>query len=142
MRKSSALPMSRMRAGKQAEMLAKCCYDIREGKLVRVSSPIAIKVLERAFAMLIRAKGQPVTITVTKDEAGGFPRYSDEILPKGVWCLATGLDGEGKACYALQAAQHEDHELAQAAARALALSKLAVTCSTPGFPIGAAWASA
>ena len=75
-------------------------------------------------------------IPVPTEDACRFPRYTCTDLPAGRRWLAVGFDAEGRGCSALQSAQADDAALANLAAKSLALSKLALTASMPGFPIG------
>ncbi len=132
----SARPLSRKAASKLAGRLASCCYDFMGATVVRISDPRAIEVLTAAFSKLLASGGSPVAIPVPTEDARHFPRYARTDLPVGRWWLAVGFDAEGRGCYALQSALADDASLADLAAKSLALSKLALTASKPGFPIG------
>jgi hypothetical protein len=104
--------------------------------VMRISDPRAIEVLTAAFSKLLASGGSPVAISVPTEDACRFPRYTCTDLPAGRRWLAVGFDAEGRGCSALQSAQADDAALANLAAKSLALSKLALTASMPGFPIG------
>ena len=125
------------KAGEVAAKLASRCYDFQAAALVPVTDSQAIVALTRAFTLLLRAGGQPMAVPISAAEAAGFPRWAADRAPGGVTWLAVGMDAERRASYALQSAASPERALARETARALALSRLAGVCATPGFPMGA-----
>ena len=126
------------KAGEMADRMARCCHDFHRGALVPVTHAPAIAALTRAFTLLLRAGGQSMAVPLSEAEALGFPRHARDRLAQGVTWLAVGLDPEGRGTYALQSAASPDRPSAHEAARSLALSRLAVTTATAGFPMGRA----
>ena len=125
-------------AAATAALLASRCYDYDQGgAVVAVTHPRAVAALARAFTLLLRFGGAPVAVPLSQAEAEGFPRWRANRIPDGVTWLAVGMDLEGRASYALQAASSPAPALAHHAAEARALADLARICATRGFPIGA-----
>jgi hypothetical protein len=125
-------------AREQAAKLAADCYDINGNTVVRVENPKAVGLLRQAFTTLLRRRGRPVTMSVASDVAQAFPRNARRALPAGTWCLAVGVGRDGRACYSLQSAQHPSPEIAEHAARCMALAKLEAIGMNDGFPLGPA----
>ncbi|WP_415393155.1 hypothetical protein [Paracoccus sp. SJTW-4] len=125
-------------ADKTAAKMAAATYDFQSGGLVRVTDRRAIGALQRGFAAMLRARGEPQAIAITPEEAEGFPHHRGHVLPGGVTWLAVGLDAGYRATYALQSARDDagDSKRANETARSLALLRLASLAATGGFPIG------
>lgn len=115
--------------------LASRCYDFQDGAIVPVADPRAIGALARAFTLLLRNGGQSLAVPLSEAEAEGFPAYARNRPQGSVTWLAVGMDAEGRASYALHSAVSEARDMAHDAARSLALSRLAETCATRGFPM-------
>lgn len=124
-----------------AEKAASRTYDFtRDGKLVRVTDPRAIRVLRRAFEMMLR-RMQPLTLEISEGEASKFPRWHPTHAGM-THVLAVYLDREGRCSYALRSCTARDvatgevHLLASAeAATQAAKAGLAAICAQRGFPI-------
>lgn len=129
-------PFGKRAAEAQAAKLAADCYDINGGAMVRIEDPLAVKLLAQAFTLLLRKRGRPIALPVAPEVAKAFPRHVRRSLPVGIWCLAVGIGRDGRACFSLQAAHHPDAQIAQAAARTMAMAKLGMIGMTSGFPVG------
>ena len=65
----------RTHAAPVARLFAADCYDYTpQGQLVRVTNPHAVKLLERAFAYMLKNGGEPHVICLTHKDACAFPR--------------------------------------------------------------------
>lgn len=87
-----------------ARVAARTTLDMdAAGKVSVVTSPIAIRVLERAYTQMLRHGGRPIALQITEKEARSFPCQKDE--PSGCqFFIAVGLDIDGKACMSIQGA--------------------------------------
>lgn len=134
--------MMQARAEELARDLARTCFDYTaDGRLVPVRDARAVKVLEAAFASMLRQGGEPAVLQITDEAARAFPRKYDPA--SGVahmikpW-LAVGLDQAGQATYALRhllitgMTPAEERDLAEIAM----LGELAQELNVPGFPAG------
>jgi hypothetical protein len=107
---------------------------------VRVEDYRAVRVLEIAFAAMLRKGGEPVVIEITRDAASAFPRHlaalNDSVGAKH-W-LAVGLDHEGRGTYSLRhmkivaVAGSKEALLAEH----VMLNELQRETGRQGFPIG------
>lgn len=131
----------RARAKPLAEKLAAKVYDYTEaGALIRVSNPVAIRTLQRAFEAMLK-QGKPVTMQVSKTEAAAFPRWRPGQAGM-THMLAVGIDAEGRGAYSLQSAivrdvdTQEQHPIYSAeVAEEVVRRKLLQACLSPGFPM-------
>lgn len=116
-----------------ARKMAASSYDFLDGNIVAIDDPRAIRALERAFEKTIRS-GDLALMSLRPEDAKAFPSCSRSTARGRAW-LATCVDGEGHGCFGLQIAQTPADE---GMAQAIALSRVAVTASSVGFPMGPA----
>lgn len=134
MNRSQRRAMAR-NADATAATLAACCLDYRGSMMRRVDRPVAVAALTRAFALMLKAGGQPVSIRLTEAEAEAIARPGSPNIPGAVAWLAVGLDTIGMATYVMQDVFCLDREKASAAARRSAMAQLVEACQVPGFPM-------
>ncbi len=128
------------RADELARDMARTCLDYTaDGKLVPVRNMLAVKVLETAFASMLRQGGEPVVIMIADEEANAFPGQREtatEVAHLVKPWLAVGLDRAGRATYSLRrllitgTPEAEERDLAEVTI----LSELARELNVPGFP--------
>lgn len=133
----------RAKAREAADRAAARTYDFdTDGHLSRVTDARAVGVLRRAFALTIRAGGQPVAMQITEAEAAAFPRHDP--IAGGAYVLAAGVDAAGRGTYAIQACAigvcgetipSKAVPLAIELAKARAMHRLTRLTATAGFPI-------
>ncbi len=93
----------RAKADLCAALLARSCLDIGTGGSGpgrTVSDPLAIQVLERGFAHLLRHGGKPHVLRVSEAQALAFDPWQP--TPGASWFMAVGLDRLGRASYVLR----------------------------------------
>lgn len=129
-------------AARLAARLARSCVDYTsDGQVVRVSDYKAVRVLERAFATMLREGGEPAVIEITQEAAGAFPcgrgYAATAPLDAKAW-LAVGLDREGRGTYSLRHLKiiGADRAEAEALAQIAMLGELEHETTRPGFPMG------
>lgn len=129
-------------AGRLAAKLATSCFDYTpDGRIVRVADSKAVRVLERAFATMLRKGGEPVVIEITPESASAFPRQKGRPaapFDAKPW-LAVGIDSEGRGTYSLRHLKiiGVDRSEAEAFAQVAMLGELERETGRPGFPMGA-----
>ena len=130
-------------ADRLAIRLASSCVDYTtDGAVVRVEDWRAVKVLQTAFASVLRNGCEPVVIRITQEVANAFPRQraSADVPADATPWLAVGIDGEGRGTYSLRrlrvalVGQHEAKALAEMAM----LGELRRETERIGIPMGAA----
>ncbi|SDK35027.1 hypothetical protein [Aliiruegeria lutimaris] len=89
-------------ASRIARSFASSCYDYRrDGRLVRVTDPRAIRVLARAFEHVLINGGKPWAVIISDADAAAFPRFPE--LPTGyIHCFVAGFDAEGRGTYSVR----------------------------------------
>lgn len=123
-----------------ALMAASCLGYSRAGALGPIKDAGAGKVLESAFAAMLRQGGDPFVIQIGNEVANGFPFQS---RPDGIFAglakawLAVGIDREGRGTYAMRrlvitgVSEADERDMAEVAM----LGELARELNVPGFPV-------
>lgn len=94
----------------EAALLARSCIDYGPGSnrpARDVVNPLAVRVLERGFAHLLRRKYGRHVLQVTEAEAAAFPHVKRPHWRGWGWYLAVGIDRTGRAAYVLRPAKVE-----------------------------------
>ena len=129
-------------AAKHAENLAgqfaRACYDYTpEGQLIRVSDPLAVAALQRAFRHMLRHGCAPPTLRLTAEQVAAFPRRATE-LQEHPGYLSVGLDPDGRGTYDIRhiVTPGAPPQLAEILNRKTSLHHLSKVTATRGFPMG------
>lgn len=118
---------------------ASACFDYTpEGRLVRVTHPRAVALLERAFAHMLRTGATSHVVKLTQQDGETFPRGTQHALPyPAPYWLAVGLDAEGRGTYAMEQIdiRGADAVTERRLAEAQVLERLARHTCYAGFPV-------
>jgi hypothetical protein len=122
-----------------AARFASACYDYTpKGRLVRVTHPRAVALLEKAFAHMLRTGAASHVVKLTQQDGSTFPRGTHNALPyPAPYWLAVGLDREGRGTYALEQIdiRGADAVTERRLAEAQVLARLARHTCYAGFPM-------
>ena len=131
--------MMQVEAVNLGRKLAASCLDYSpDGGLVRVVDIRAVRVLERAFTLLLWRGCKPLVVQIAAADAAAFPRRDGvpQVAEATPW-LAVGMDGQGRANYALRWLWIDGKALAdeQGIAELAMLAELSRETARHGFPM-------
>lgn len=92
----------RARADQVAAILARSVMDIgkdERGPRRRVEDPLAIRILERGFAHLLRQGGEPHVMRISAEEAAALAPWEAPRPAGWSYFMAVGIDRLGRASY-------------------------------------------